>query len=112
MTLAAAAQMRQEGLRAVHHAPKINVHQPVEIINRDMLSQRPKRHASIVHDQVASAMLLQHLLSPSKHLLALGDIDPRAADLDGAALQQSDGLRQAVCVHITQRQMAAACGQG
>ena len=48
--------MRQKGLRAIDHAPKINVHQPVEIINTQFVHRGAHGDPGIVEHEIRSAI--------------------------------------------------------
>ena len=48
--------MRQKGLRAIDHAPKINVHQPIEIINTQFVHRGAHGDPGIVEHEIRTAI--------------------------------------------------------
>ena len=112
MGFALARKMRQERARAVHHAPEIDVHEPVHLRLVDLVEVADQRDAGIVDEDVEGRVGRRRGMRERLDLLAIADIDAvhgnplrmGAADLGG------DGL-QAGLVAIRQRQVAAARGK-
>ena len=57
--------MRQEGPGAMGHAPKIDVHDPLEVIVRHLAHGRRQCNSSVVYHQVHLAEIPGDLLSMS-----------------------------------------------
>ena len=68
-------QMRQEGAGAVHHAPEIDVEQPVHLRLVDLVELAEQRHAGIVDDDVERGMRRDRGLRELLDLVGLADID-------------------------------------
>ena len=75
MTTAFGHEMRQKGLRAIDHAPEINIHQPFAIIEAHLRHRRAKGHTGIVQNQISPAMIFFHLRCQVEHGIAVGNID-------------------------------------
>ena len=56
MGFALARQMRQERARGVHHAPEIDLHQPVHLRLLDLVELAEQGDAGIVDDDVEPGM--------------------------------------------------------
>ena len=74
MAAAARDHGRQKGLCAMHDAPKINIHDPLEIIHGHLGHRRAMRHAGIVQHKVSRAMRFFDFCRQCKHGVAIGDI--------------------------------------
>ncbi len=64
--------MREECLRSVDDTPKVDVHQPFEVVERRLLDRSGHGDAGIVDDEVHPTMLAHDLIGP-------GDIASRSA---------------------------------
>ena len=69
------AKMRQERPGAVHHAPEIDVHQPVHLRLVDLVELAHQRDAGIVDDDVEAGMSRDRGLRERLDLVGLADID-------------------------------------
>src|SRR5690606_7954722 len=74
-------QVGQKGLGAVHHAPEIDVHDPVVVIQRVAFHGAGVGHTGVVEDQVDAAVLDHHLVGPLAHGLEIGHVNALVADL-------------------------------
>ena len=74
-------QVRQEGAGAVHHAPEIDVEQPVHLRLVDLLELPEQRHAGIVDEDVERGMRRDRLARELRDVVGLADIDAMQADL-------------------------------
>jgi hypothetical protein len=68
-------QPRQEGLRAIHHAPKINLHDPLEVLVDHAFGLIDHRDAGVVDQQVDLPMQFANLGGQSLDRRAVGNID-------------------------------------
>ncbi len=75
MGFALAGQMRQERPGPVHHAPEIDVHQPVHLRLVDFVELADQRDAGIVDDDVEAGMGRDRGLREVLDLFGLADID-------------------------------------
>ena len=75
MGFALPRQMRQERARPMHHAPEIDVHQPVHLRLVDLVELAHQRDAGIVDDDVEAGMGRDRGLREVLDLLGLADID-------------------------------------
>jgi hypothetical protein len=101
--------MRQERARAMHHAPKIDVHQPFHLRLIDLVELAHQGDAGIVDQDVEAGMRGGGGAREFRDLGRLADIDRVHRDLlrMAAADLGADAL-QARLVAIGQRQVAAA----
>ena len=75
MGLALASKMRQECAGRVHHAPEIDVHQPVHLRLVDLVELAEQGDAGIVDDDVEAGMSRCGGLRELLDLIGLADID-------------------------------------
>lgn len=73
--LVAAAELRQERLGAAHHTPKVDVHEPREVVALHLPDRVGERHPGVVHDHVRVAELLFDLRREREDLLVAADVD-------------------------------------
>src|SRR5690606_10694249 len=104
---AAGLQVGQEGLAAMHHAPEVDVHDPVVIIQRVAFDGSSHRHPGVVDDQIHPAVVDHYLVGPLPHGLEIGHIDTLVADLYLEAANQFQGFGQSLLVHVAQGQLTA-----
>ena len=104
-----AGKLRQERARRVHHAPEIDVHQPVHLRLVDLVELAEQRDAGIVDDDVEAGMAGDSCLREGFDLARLADVDAVQGDFSrmGFADLGGDGA-QSRFVAIRQRQVAAA----
>ena len=77
------AKMRQEGAGRMHHAPEIDVHQPVHLRLIDLGEVAEQRDAGIVDEDIEGRMGRQRGLRERLDLVGLADIDTMQRDLAG-----------------------------
>ena len=112
MRLALFRQMRQERARAVHHAPEIDVDQPLHLRLVDLVEGAKQGDAGIVDDDVERGVGGDGRVREFLDLGGLADIDAVGRDLARACLGDLGGDRlQPGLVAVGQRQVAAARGQ-
>ena len=111
MPLARRLQVGQERLGAVHDAPEVDVHEPLEVGIGHGLDRRSQGHPGVVEHQVDRAVLGDDLVGPRVHGVAIGDVDARARHLHARPLAEGDGLGQADVVDIAQREVRAPARQ-
>ena len=111
MALAAGFDMRQEGLGAVDHAPEVDVHDPLVVGVVIAFHGAALGHAGIVEDRVDPAEFGYHLVCPGMYGLTVGDVDQGFADLHTELARLGSGFRQALGIHIGERQLATLTGQ-
>jgi hypothetical protein len=69
----------------VHHAPEIDVEQPVHLRLVDLLERPHQRHAGIVDDDAKRGMCRDRVRRELRDVAGLRDIDAVHADLAGAS---------------------------
>jgi hypothetical protein len=104
--LAQRLQMRQEGARAVHHAPEIDVEQPVHLRLVDLLERAHQRHAGIVDDDAERGMRDGRLTRELRDVVGLADVDAMQADLACGSDLGRERLQPGL-VAIGEREIAA-----
>src|SRR5580658_945019 len=67
-------QNRKEIRHTVYDAPKIDAHQPAQIVERQFFERAMKGHARIVDEQRYSAVPPSHIFGETTHRGFLGDI--------------------------------------
>lgn len=107
MCLAQRLQMRQEGARAVHHAPEIDVEQPVHLRLVDLLERSHQCNAGIVDDDAKCGMRGGRLTRELRDVVGLADIDAMQAELACGADLGRERLQPGL-VAIGEREIAAA----
>ena len=112
MRLALLRKMRQERAGAVHHAPEIDVDQPLHLRLVDLVEGAEQCDAGIVDDDVERGVGGNGRVREFLDLGGLADIDAVGRDLARAALADLGGdLLQPGLVAVGERQVAAARGQ-
>jgi hypothetical protein len=112
MRLAPQRKLRQERAGAVHHAPEIDVDQPLHLRLVDLVERAEQRDAGIVDDNVQRGVGGNGRVRKLLDLGGLADIDPVGRDLAGASLADLGGhLLQPGLVAVGERKIAAARGQ-
>ena len=103
--------MRQEGFGAVDHAPEVDVHHPLDVLELAGLDVTAERDAGVVVDLVDLAEVLVDLVGVGEESFALGDVE--AVDLDSHTQrgQPPLGLREPFGVDVADRQLRACAGQ-
>ena len=96
-------EMRQERLRAMHDAPEVDVHHPLEVVVVDLLVAAEQRHARVVDHDVHPTEPAADRVGVVVHGPAVADVhtlhqDPPA----GAGPHQPGGLGQSGLVRVTQ----------
>ena len=105
-------EQRQEGAGHPDHAPEIDLHQPVEILFGDLLESAADGDSGIVEEDVGAAVGGEDRLGEGGDGLAVGDVEPVAADLDAVRAGERRGLGEALLVEVGQSEVAAAPRQG
>src|SRR3954447_15503072 len=112
MRLALLCEMRQERAGAVHHAPEIDVDQPLHLRLIDFVEGAEQGDAGIVDDDVERGVGGNGRVRKILDLRGLADIDAMRRNLARASLAGLGGdLLQAGLVAVGKRQVAAARGQ-
>ena len=88
VAVAGGLQVRKERLGAVHHAPEVDVHDPLVFRVVAAFHGTGVGDARVVEDQVHPAMFAGCLVGPGLHLLAVGHVDDRGGDAYPAAGEQ------------------------
>ena len=108
-------QVRQELLGALHDAPEVDVHDPLEVVVGHLLEVAVQRDAGVVDDHVDPAELAADRGGVLVHRLAVADVDLVRAHLPlqqgGARLHLPRGLDQTDLVPVAQRQDRALPGR-
>ena len=81
MGLALPGEMRQEGARGMHHAPEIDVEQPVHLRLVDLAELAEQRHAGIIDHDVERRMRRSRGVREIGDLAGLADVDAMRGDL-------------------------------
>jgi len=79
--LAHRLQMWQEGARAAHYAPEIDVEQPVHLRLVDLLERAHQRHAGIVDDDAERGMRGGCLTRELRDVVGFADVHAMQTDL-------------------------------
>ena len=104
-----ARKMRQEGARRMHHAPEIDVHQPVHLRLVDFVELAEQGHAGIVDEDVEAGMGCDRGLREILDLAGFADIDAVHGDFSRMGFGDLGGHRlQPRLVAIRQREVGAA----
>ena len=116
MGFALPGEMRQEGARGMHHAPEIDVEQPVHLRLVNLAKLAEQRHAGIVDDEVERRMACGRRLREIGDLAGLADVDAMRGDLSpgraGMRLGDLGGNHlQPGLVAVGEREIGAACRQ-
>ena len=105
-------KMRQEGARAVDHAPEIDVDQPFHLRLVDLVEAAEQGDARIVDENVEAGMGGDGSRCKILDLCGLADVDAIRGDLAPGILADLGGdLEQPGLVAIGEREIAAARGQ-
>ena len=97
--------MGQERFRAIHHAPEVDVHQPLEIFVAHALDGARKRDAGVVEDQIDLAVVVRHRIRPCVDGIAVRNIDALRRHSNVGASRLAHGLLQPLCVDVGQSDM-------
>ena len=100
-------EMRQEQHRAMHDAPEIDAHEPLDVIERELSHGADERHAGIVDDEIDAAVCGENGVAKRRHLLARGDVDPVRRDAPPGRSRFHRDCRQRLDIDIGKRQLAA-----
>jgi hypothetical protein len=100
-----------EGAAAVHHAPEVDVHEPVRVGQRQALHRRHQAHASVVDDHVGPAPGLQRGVGQRLHGCDIGHVAGLRQAVGAAGTQLSDHGVEPPGVHVGQQQPSALRGQ-
>ena len=73
--------MRKEGLRAIHHAPEIDIDHPLDICERHPQEFAAVHHAGIVDHQVHRAEFGDDRVGVGQHRVPVTHIEPIGPDL-------------------------------
>ena len=74
--------MRHESLQHVNHAPEIDVEDPLQIINAQILDTVKWLHdAGVIHQAVDNAMNLQDVVGNAQYLWCIRHIRDMGADV-------------------------------
>ncbi len=111
VTVAGLDEMRQERLGAVDDAPEVDVHDPVEVLERHLLDGAGEGDAGVVEDEIDRAEVGDDLIGVRQDQLALRDIEVIGLDLGTGLLDQRLRLGETVRVHITDREPCSAAGE-
>ena len=111
MAVAGGFQVRQEGLGAVHHAPEVDVHDPLVLGVVAAFDGAGVSDAGVVEDQVDLAELAYHLIGPGMHSSTVGDIDHGFQHLHTVLARGLGGFLEAGGVDVGDGQVAALAGQ-
>ena len=104
-----ALKVRQERARAMHDAPEIDVHQPVDLRLVDLVKLTEQGDAGVVHDDVEFGMAGDCGLGELLDLRRLRDVEPMNRDFSLMRPLDLVGERcEARFVHIRHRDVAAA----
>ena len=104
-------QVRQEGLGAVDHAPVIDVHDALDVLERRDLHVATEGDAGVVVDLVHLAELVLHLVGIQGKRLAFGDVEPVGPDRRPDRFQTCLGDRQALGVDVADGDRGAGSTQ-
>jgi len=103
--------MRQERARHAHHAPEIDVEQPLEIAFGDLIEGPVERDAGVVDKKVDEAVRGEHGFGQSGDARAVGHVEPMQADREPTARGAAFGLEKARFADVGERQTASAAGE-
>ena len=103
--------MRQEGLRAVDDAPKVDVHHPFDVLELADLDVAGECDAGVVVDLVDLAEVLVDLVGVGLEGLAFGDVEPVGPDRHTDGPQPFFGLREPLEVDIADRQRGTGAAE-
>src|SRR5918997_1221426 len=71
-----------ERLGAVHDAPEVDVHQPLEVVVGHRVDRGQERDAGVVEHQVDPAVVVDDPVGPRVHRGPVGHVDALRRDLD------------------------------
>jgi hypothetical protein len=101
-----------EGAAAVHHAPEVDVHEPVRVGQRQALHRRHQAHAGVVDHHVRPAPGLQRRVGQRLHGRGVGHVAGLRQAVGAAGAQLGDhGVQPLGNVHVGQQQPRALRGQ-
>ena len=103
--------MRQEGLRAVHHAPEVDVHDAVDVLELHVLDLAVVGDSGIVEDRVDPAEMIGDGLRVLEHRFAFGDVEQLAVHLRAGRLDEPLGLGETVGVDVADGDLGAALAE-
>jgi hypothetical protein len=104
-------QVRQEGFGAIHDAPEVDIHDPVEIYVGDSLGLVDECYTCIIDDEMDGAVLLKYIGGKRLDGFALSDINRVRAANSSRGRNLLASLLQACFIDVRKRQDAAAPGQ-
>ena len=111
MAVARCEQVWQKGLGAVDDAPEVDLHHPLEILERHDLYVAHESDACVVVDLIHRAEMLFDRVGVCKKRLTLGDVESVGLHWCADGRQTLLGARQTFGVDVTDRQFCAAACQ-